>query len=68
MPPSQLGGVADNGVGGLRHVELHLHPTAERESREVGLQPQVVLGRPDGLGQPGEGLLRHSHLGWERWD
>ena len=63
--PSQLGGVADDGVGGLRHVEIDLHPAAEGEGGEVGLQPQVVLDRPDGLEQPGERLLRHRHLGKE---
>ena len=63
MHPYQLSGVADDGVGGLGHVEVDLHPAAEGEGREVGLQPQVVLDGPDGLGEPGERLLRHGHLG-----
>ena len=62
MIPSQLRGIADDGVGGLGDVELDLHPPAEGEGCEVGLQPQVIFDGPDGLGQPRERLLRHRHL------
>ena len=59
---SQFCGVADDGVGGLGDVELDLHPPAEGEGCEVGLQPQVIFDGPDGLGQPRKSLLRHRHL------
>ena len=63
MIPSQFRGVADDGVGGLGHVEVHLHPAAEGERREVRLEAQVVLDGADGRRQPGEGLLRDGHGG-----
>ena len=62
MGPSQLRGVADDGVGGLGHVEVHLHPAAEGERREVRLQPQVILDGAHGRRQAGEGLLRDGHV------